>query len=141
MPPAPPKRSGGRIVLIIGLTVLLALFPCLGLTGWAAWKLSTIGDRSSESPSSPSTARDRAQNNSTGWQNFARGDCVVNDGTGDHVRLRKVGCSPNTYRVLQRIPATTDSAPCQTLAPLTNAVYVHDNPEDALDFVLCLRKY
>lgn len=141
MPPTPPKRSGGRIALIIGLVVLLGLCPCLGLTGWAACELSTRADDSSTSPFPTSTAPGRAPSDSKDRQNFAPGDCVVNDGTDDDARLRSVPCGPDTYEVLRRIPATTDSDRCEVLEPRTNADYVHDNPDDALDFVLCLRMY
>nr|WP_244295727.1 hypothetical protein [Micromonospora orduensis] len=150
MPPGPPaKRSGGKIALIIGLVVVLLLCPCLGLAGWAIWRAADTGDDAASAPptrttapivppalpsAAPSPSEDDDQDE------FAKGDCVVNDGTEDDAELRKVSCAPGTYQVLLRIPATTDGDRCETLAPQATANYVHDNSIDLFDYVLCLKK-
>ncbi|WTO07508.1 hypothetical protein OG505_27125 [Micromonospora sp. NBC_00617] len=150
MPPAPPaKRNGGKIALIVALVVLLLVCPCLGLFGWAAWK---VADSDSDSaapapslsapvvpPGLPSDAPSPVLP-SPDEEEFAKGDCVVNDGSEDDADLRKVPCAPNTYQVLLRIPATTDGDRCKTLAPQATANYVHDNAIDVFDYVLCLKK-
>lgn len=148
MPPAAPvKKTGGKIALIVTLVVLLVLCPCLGLAGWAVWKIADASDDVAPRPSSsapvvppalPSDAPPSAA--PTPDQEFARGDCVVNEGTEDDAELRKVPCGPNTYQVLLRIPATTDGDRCETLAPQATANYVHDNSVDLFDYVLCLKK-
>lgn len=160
-PPTPPRRGGGgKIALIIGLVVLLMLALC-GVGVW--WLLRDTddtdsnaqptptvsapvdpsGDPSGEpSPSaSPSSASPSPSSDSG---TFAKGDCVVNDGTADDAELRKVPCGPNTYEVLSRIPFTTDGEKCKTDPifgdPESDANYTHDNPIDAADYVLCLKK-
>ncbi|MCG5472333.1 hypothetical protein LADH09A_000157 [Micromonospora sp. LAH09] len=148
MPPvAPVKKTGGRIALIVTLVVLLVLCPCLGLAGWAVWKIADGSEDVAPTPSLsapvvppvlPSDAPPSAA--PTPDQEFARGDCVVNEGTEDDAELRKVPCGPNTYQVLLRIPATTDGDRCETLAPQATANYVHDNSVDLFDYVLCLKK-
>ncbi|MEU7919758.1 hypothetical protein ACGFIP_17975 [Micromonospora zamorensis] len=148
MPPAAPvKKTGGRIALIVTLVVLLVLCPCLGLAGWAVWKIADSSDDVAPRPSSsapvfppalPSDAPPSAA--PTPDREFARGDCVVNEGTEENAELRKVPCGPNTYQVLLRIPATTDGDRCETLAPQATANYVHDNSVDLFDYVLCLKK-
>ncbi|MET7821669.1 LppU/SCO3897 family protein [Micromonospora zamorensis] len=147
MPPAAPvKKTGGRVALIVTLVVLLVLCPCLGLAGWAVWKIADASDDVTPRPSSapvfppalPSDAPPSAA--PTPAREFARGDCVVNEGTEENAELRKVPCGPDTYQVLLRIPATTDGDRCETLAPQATANYVHDNSVDLFDYVLCLKK-
>ncbi|MFC7708335.1 LppU/SCO3897 family protein [Micromonospora lupini] len=150
MPPAPPaKRRGGKIALIVVLVVLLLVCPCLGLVGWAVWKAAdNDSDAAAPAPSlsapvvPPVLPSDLPSPNlpSPDEEEFAKGDCVVNDGSEDDADLRKVPCGPNTYQVLLRIPATTDGDRCKTLAPQATANYVHDNTIDVLDYVLCLKK-
>ncbi|WSR57812.1 hypothetical protein OG400_06325 [Micromonospora ureilytica] len=148
MPPvAPVKKTGRNVALIITVVVLLVLCPCLGLAGWAVWKVADAGKDAARPPATsapvvppalPSDAPPSAV--PTPDEEFARGDCVVNDGSEDNAELRKVPCGPNTYQVLLRIPATTDGDRCETLAPQATANYVHDNSVDLFDYVLCLKK-
>ncbi|MFI9640416.1 hypothetical protein ACIG87_10145 [Micromonospora sp. NPDC051925] len=147
--------------MIVGLVVILLLCPCLGVAGWF---LVTSAD----SDGSPPVANSSAGPTETGptetgpteptaeptiepttaeptqtptrAEQFAKGDCVVNDGTASNADLRKVPCGPNTYEVLLRIPASTNGERCKSLAPESNANYVHDNSVDLFDYVLCLRK-
>lgn len=153
-PPPPAKKHGGRIALIIALVVLLLLCPCLGLAGWAVWQAAEddggsaspaasssaapTGEPSEEPTAEPTTAEPSPSEDE--GSAFAKGDCVVNDGTDNEPELRKVPCARNTYEVLLRIPATTDGDRCETLAPTATANYVHDAPVDVFDFVLCLKK-
>ncbi|MET8229176.1 hypothetical protein ABZS77_00650 [Micromonospora sp. NPDC005298] len=135
--------------MIVGLVVVLLLCPCLGLAGWAIWKAADAGGDATSAPTvratapvvppalpsaAPSPSEDEDKDE------FAKGDCVVNDGTEDDAELRKVSCAPGTYQVLLRIPATTDGDRCETLAPQATANYVHDNSIDLFDYVLCLKK-
>ncbi|MGK5674351.1 LppU/SCO3897 family protein [Micromonospora sp. URMC 106] len=140
--------------MIIGLVVVLLLCPCLGIAGWAAWQSGDDDDPisapatsapatpSSEPTAEPSAAPTSAEPSPTedDDDDFAKGDCVVNDGTATDAELRKVPCGPNTYEVLLRIPGTTDGDRCKTRAPKATANYVHDNSLDFLDYVLCLKK-
>jgi len=149
MPPAAPAgRNGRKVALIVGLVVLLLLCPCLGLAGWAAWRIAD-SDSATPVPSAsapvvppglPSDAPSPTLPSPDEEEEFAKGDCVVNDGSEADAELRKVPCGPNTYRVLLRIPATIDGDRCQTLAPQATANYVHDNSIDLFDYVLCLKK-
>ncbi|MFI7606814.1 hypothetical protein ACIBTV_16960 [Micromonospora sp. NPDC049366] len=129
--------------MIIGLVVLLLLCPCVGLVGWAVWRVaddaSTSAGPSMSDPALPSGAPTNTAP-SPDRDEFAKGDCLVNDGTDDDAQLRKVPCGPNTYEVLLRIPATTDGDRCEIMAPQATANYVHDNTVDVLDYVLCLRE-
>ncbi|MGC4788450.1 PT domain-containing protein [Micromonospora sp. DT178] len=149
--------------MVIGLVVVLLLCPCLGLAGWAFWQggddedpiaAPTVSasadptgqptpeptdDPTTEPTDEPSAAPTSARP-SPSRRDFAKGDCVVNDGTASKAELRKVPCGPNTYEVLLRIPGTADGDRCKTRAPEATANYVHDNSVDFLDFVLCLKK-
>ncbi|TWH67426.1 hypothetical protein JD77_02401 [Micromonospora olivasterospora] len=151
-PVAPPaKRNGRRVGLIIALVVLLLLCPCLGLAGWGIYRAADVADSSAppastspvpvepsdEPTAAPTTAKPSPSEDD---DDFAKGDCVVNDGTDDDAELRKVPCGPGTYEILLRIPATSDGDRCETLAPKSTANYVHDNSVDFLDYVLCLKK-
>ncbi|MEH1164951.1 hypothetical protein V6V47_06160 [Micromonospora sp. CPCC 205539] len=137
--------------MIIALVVVLLLCPCLGLVGWAVWKAADADNEATPLPSvsapvlppvlpsdAPSSAAPSPSEEDE--EEFAKGDCVVNDGTEDNAALRKVPCAANTYQVLLRIPATTDGTRCKTLAPQATANYVHDNSIDLFDYVLCLKK-
>ncbi|MEU4771025.1 PT domain-containing protein [Micromonospora sp. NPDC023644] len=141
--------------MIIGLVVVLLLCPCLGLAGWAfsqagededpiatptmSAPADPTGQPTNEPTDEPSAAPTTAKP-SPSRKVFAKGDCVVNDGTATDAELRKVPCGPNTYEVLLRIPGTTDGDRCKTRAPEATANYVHDNSLDFLDYVLCLKK-
>ncbi|WP_308220866.1 LppU/SCO3897 family protein [Micromonospora phytophila] len=136
--------------MIIGLVALLLLCPCLALAGWAVWQAGeddepTISAPATSAPAEPTGTPGVAPNTvqpspSEEDDDFAKGDCVVNDGSDDDAELRKVPCGPKTYEVLLRIPATTDGDRCKTRAPQATANYVHDNSVDVLDYVLCLRE-
>ncbi|MFI5487808.1 hypothetical protein ACIBXA_20000 [Micromonospora echinaurantiaca] len=137
--------------MIIGLVVVLVLCPCLGLAGWAVYQAAEDDDpspspsvsasASAEPTAEPSPDESSAEPSPTSDDDdYAKGDCVVNDGTDDDAELRKVPCGPNTYEVLLRLPATTDADQCKTRAPRSTAHYVHDNSVDLFDYVLCLRK-
>ncbi|WP_410810810.1 hypothetical protein [Micromonospora sp. 067-2] len=134
--------------MIVALVVLLLLCPCLGLAGWAVWRAADTDSTTEPTPSASARAlppalpsdAPRSAAPSPSEVEFARGDCVVNDGSEDDAELRKVPCGPNTYQVLLRIPATTDGDRCDTLAPQATANYVHDNSVDLFDYVLCLKK-
>ncbi|MFG1838274.1 hypothetical protein ACGFH8_07540 [Micromonospora sp. NPDC049175] len=131
---------------MIVLVVVLLLCPCLGLAGWAVWRVVDAGNDvrtpSTSAPVVPPVLPSGAPSSAAPTRDtgFATGDCLVNEGTEDAAELRKVPCGPNTYRVLLRIPATTDSARCDALPPPISATYVHDNDVDLFDYVLCLRK-
>ncbi|MEU8253400.1 hypothetical protein AB0C06_03915 [Micromonospora inaquosa] len=147
MPPVAPAKTGRNVALIIAAVVLLVLCPCLGLASWAIWKAADAGRDAARTPSRsapvvpPELPRDAPPSAvPTPDEEFARGDCVVNDGSEDNAELRKVPCGPNTYQVLLRIPATTDGDRCEMLAPQATANYVHDNSVDLFDYVLCLKK-
>ncbi|MEO3776832.1 hypothetical protein ABGB16_08260 [Micromonospora sp. B11E3] len=139
--------------MIIALVVVLLLCPCLGLAGWGIYRAADVADDpvvpapsvsagpvepSDEPTAAPTTAEPSPSEDDD--DEFAKGDCVVNDGTDDDAELRKVPCGPNTYKILLRIPATADGDRCETLAPESTANYVHDNSVDFLDYVLCLKK-
>lgn len=144
--PPPPGRRGGRVALIVTLVVLLLLCPCLGLAGWALMRAADeAGEPSSSSPTvastgAPETAPGSAAPKPT-LDDFAKGDCVVNEGTSNEARLRKVPCGPDTYQVLLRIPGSADGDRCESVAPQATANYVNDAPVDVFDYVLCLKRY
>ncbi|WP_435818167.1 LppU/SCO3897 family protein [Micromonospora matsumotoense] len=144
--------------MIIGLVVVLLLCPCLAVGGWFALASSDSDDpaptasvSAAPTESGPTAPTEPAEPTlepttaeptptPTRAEQIVRGDCVVNDGTASDADLRKVACGPNTYEVLLRIPASTNGDRCKSLAPESNANYVHDNSVDLFDYVLCLRK-
>ncbi|TDB93190.1 hypothetical protein E1091_12155 [Micromonospora fluostatini] len=149
--------------MVVALIVLLVLCPCLGLAAWGVRQalddgepaaapvptasLPAPGAPASPDPDVPPTGEPTGEPSATttrpttdAGERFERGDCVVNDGTDRNADLRTVPCGPNTYEVLLRIPATTEGEQCRRAAPESTANYVHDNPVDFLDYVLCLRR-
>ncbi|WP_369751365.1 hypothetical protein [Micromonospora sp. ATCC 39149] len=139
--------------LIIALVVVLLLCPCLGLAGWGIWRATDDGGSAAPAVTTPAVPTDEPSDEPTAApttaepsptedddQDFARGDCVVNDGTDADADLRKVPCGPDTYEVLLRIPGTTNGDRCKTASPSATANFVSDNPINALDYVLCLKK-
>ncbi|WP_431917518.1 LppU/SCO3897 family protein [Micromonospora wenchangensis] len=146
--------------MIVGLVVILLLCSCLGLGSWfflasddgddpaPSTGISAAPTENGPTQSTPTAAPEPTDEPTTaeptptptGAAQIVRGDCVVNDGTASDAELRKVPCGPNTYEVLLRIPASTNGERCRTLAPESNANYVHDNSVDIFDYVLCLRK-
>ncbi|MFC8845610.1 MULTISPECIES: hypothetical protein [unclassified Micromonospora] len=143
--------------MIIALVIVLLLCPCLGLAGWGIWRVADddgsaaptvttsaapTGEPSDAATEDPTAAPTTAEPSPTedDDRDFARGDCVVNDGTDANADLRKVPCGPDTYEVLLRIPGTTNGDRCKTASPNATANFVSDNPIDALDYVLCLTK-
>ncbi|MEU8180589.1 hypothetical protein AB0B85_24935 [Micromonospora sp. NPDC049044] len=139
MPPvAPVRKSGRNVALIVALVVLLVLCPCLGLAGWAVWRVAdAANDTRTPATSAPGLPRDMPRSAAPSPDDeLGTGDCVVNEGTRRDAELRKVPCSPGTYRVLLRIAATTDAGRCESLAPGTTVTYV----DDQLDYVLCLQE-
>ena len=154
--PPPAKQSGRKVGLVIGLVGVLLLCPCLGLAGWGSGRPPTTRTRRVPANSTPATRRAGRRGARRGAEPgthlrqaephqaepqrkyLAKGDCVVNDGTAADAELRKVPCGPNTYEVLLRIPRL-ERGPVQDPAPKATANYVHDNPLDSLDYVLCLR--
>ncbi|AVT34563.1 hypothetical protein C6361_17970 [Plantactinospora sp. BC1] len=135
--------------LIVGGIVLLLLCACVGGGAW--WLVDRAGDDSGPGVGAPapsgsagSTPSRPAGTPSSSSERFAKGDCVVNDGTDDEPELRKVPCGPDTYEVLSRIPFSTDADQCKNDpvfgSPEADANYVQDDPLDLGDFVLCLKR-
>ncbi|WDZ85968.1 LppU/SCO3897 family protein [Micromonospora cathayae] len=123
--------------------VVLLFCPCLGLAGWALlWATDRADDLGPVpvTPAGPPSASPTPAPRLT-MDDFAVGDCVVNDGTGQEPDLRTVPCGPDTQQIVLRIPGVADGALCGTRAPRATATYVNDAPVDVFDFVLCLRRY
>ncbi|SCF43167.1 LppU/SCO3897 family protein [Micromonospora mirobrigensis] len=149
-PVPPPRRSGRKVALIVGAVLVALLCPCLVLAGWLVLP-SGDDDRSSapstavpvdptEEPTDEPTEEPTGEPPAPGGQDFAKGDCVVNDGTSQAAALRKVPCGPGAFEVLLRIPGTAEGDRCARLAPQATANYVSDGPLAEQDFVLCLRR-
>ncbi|MEQ4300630.1 hypothetical protein ABNF97_04425 [Plantactinospora sp. B6F1] len=148
-PGAGPKSGGGlKIALIVGGIVLVLLCACLGGGTW--WLVNQSGEDSGPGTGAPapsssgSTPSRPASTPSNSSYRYAVGDCLVNDGTDDEPKLRKVPCGPDTYEVLSRIPFTTDPKQCKDDpifgSPESDANYVWDDSLDLGDFVLCLKR-
>uniref|UniRef100_UPI0036711E7D LppU/SCO3897 family protein n=1 Tax=Plantactinospora solaniradicis TaxID=1723736 RepID=UPI0036711E7D len=146
-PGAPKKKGGLKLALIIGGVVLLLLCACVGGGVW--WLVDRAPDDSGTNPigaptstAGPATPTPRTTPSSS-TERYAKGDCLVNDGTDSDPKLRKVTCGPDTFEVLSRIPFTTDPDQCKEDAifgaPEADAHYVQDDPLDLGDFVLCLK--
>jgi hypothetical protein len=146
-PGAPKKKGGLKLALIIGGVVLLLLCACVGGGAW--WLIDRGSDDSGSAPigaptstASPTRSTPRTTPSSS-TERYAKGDCLVNDGTDSDPKLRKVTCAPDTFEVLSRIPFTTDPKRCKEDAifgaPEADAHYVHDDGLDLGDFVLCLK--
>lgn len=148
-PGGPGKRNGAKFALIVGGVVLLLVVLCCGGGGYALLSAvpadpgsratpTVTATRPPDSGSSPGAAR------SGSGGDFVKGDCVVNDGTDLDAELRRVPCGSGSYEVLSKIPFTTDGGRCGTDpvfgAPGHDANYVHDDPLDPLDYVLCLKE-
>lgn len=154
-PGAPPKKSGGaKVGIIIGIVAVLLLCVCGGVGGWLIYKNSSDSEEkppvSAPTPDTAPTGDEEPTPKPSDDEEdptddiFSDGDCVINEGTNDDPELKKVPCGPNTYKVLSRIPFTTDDERCTDDPvfgdPETDTTYVHDSSMDFADYVLCLKK-
>lgn len=140
-------RSTGMVVAIVAAVVLL--LGGGGLVGYLAYRAAGAPDAGAGSspgpagsrsalPSAP-TASPTAQVASGDSRFVTKGQCVVNDGTGDKPVMRVVPCGPNTYEVLARFDGTVKQEKCRDVSGYEYHYY-YDSELDALDFVLCLKK-
>jgi hypothetical protein len=67
------------------------------------------------------------------------GDCLVNDGTNEAPKMRKITCAKDTFEVVRTFPATIDKAKCNGVPGYTHN-YFFDSSIDTEDFVLCLKQ-
>ena len=157
-PPPPPRRSGkGWLWGVLGAVLLLLL--CCG--GGLAYVLTRDTDDNptadpTRNPTSnpttttlPTSAPTSRTTTPPADDVFVKGDCVINEGTDNNARLRKVTCGPNTYEVLIKIrmanatEATAKTAcedPARGVPGQWNAWFIHDESLDSRDYVLCLKK-
>lgn len=141
-PPAPeqPATDRRQTVLLL-LVAVLALV--LGAGGFTAYMLSDRADQ----PAGPNAAASRGAATTTAaaaptgeFRAITAGECMVNDGTDEDPKPRRVACAPGTYEVLRRFDGTVDYAKnCATVAGY-QFHFSYDSNLDTLDFVLCLRK-
>jgi hypothetical protein len=154
-PPTPPPRKS-RTGLIVALVVVFAVLLCGGGATGLLYFAGKAGDkRASHSPRStptaeaptsaattqPPTAQPTTAAPADGNDAITAqvGDCLVNDGTNDVPKLRKVTCAKNTFEVLKRFQATVDKTKCEGVPGYTHD-YFYNVPEDSEDFVLCLKQ-
>jgi hypothetical protein len=151
-PTPPPKKGKGLLITIIAVLLVLvcgaggtvAFFAFKGAKKVADVAASsnptatpTPTSSTAKSPTATSTPTETATTD-TG-RNIKAGDCLVNDGTSDSPKLRKVPCAANTFEVLQRFDGTADKGKCTTVAGST-ASYFYDSPVNSLDYVLCMKQ-
>src|SRR6266545_840399 len=157
-PPAAPQSKKGGSGLLITVIVVLAVLLCGGgavtvylvtqKSGNPAANPSTSAATStgatpttgpsSEPTTEPTTAPTTA-GNTNGALDAHKGDCLVNDGTGDKPKMRKVERGPNTFEVLKRIEGTSDVNKCNGTPGYTHN-YFYKSTIDSLSFVLCMKQ-
>ncbi|HEX6968873.1 MAG TPA: hypothetical protein VF174_08720 [Micromonosporaceae bacterium] len=146
--PPPPGKGGGnglKLALIIGGVVLLVLLICCGVGIVVLLNMDTDLNTSPtvNQPSAVTSETPQADDEATDDPGaFAKGDCVVNDGTDDDATLRKVPCGPDTYEVLTVIPFTTDDSRCDDPVfgdPETDTTFTYDSTMSIEDYVLCMK--
>jgi hypothetical protein len=72
---------------------------------------------------------------------FVRGDCFVNEGSQNDPKLRKVPCNtPDSFQVVSKVPFTTDTKRCESVAGATASYTMDKSPGTSGDYVLCLKK-
>jgi hypothetical protein len=147
---APPPKKGGS-GLIIAIVVVLAVLVCGGgATG--IYLFTKSNGKSTANPQSTPRTTAPAQTSepsptaaptNAGSDNDAItaqvGDCLVNQGTNEDPKMRKVTCAKDTFEVLKRFPATIDKNKCDGVPGYTHN-YFYDSTVDADDFVLCLKQ-
>jgi hypothetical protein len=152
-PPPPSRRRPGLIVILV---VVLAVLLCGGgatavylvtkgngksTAGGSTGKSTPTAHAPTAAPSQPPSQQ--ATPDQTGGANDALtaqvGDCLVNEGTNDQPKMRKVSCGKGTFEVLKRFDATTDKSKCDGIPGYTHN-YFYDSSVDANDFVLCLKQ-
>jgi hypothetical protein len=152
-PTPPPKKGKGLLITIIAVLLVLvcgaggtvAYFAFNGAKKVANLAASSSPTATPTSTSSTTTRSPTATSTPTETsttdtgRNIKAGDCLVNDGSGDTPKLRKVPCAANTYEVLQRFDGTADKGKCTTVAG-SNASYFYDSPVNSLDYVLCMKQ-
>jgi hypothetical protein len=150
--PGRPKRSGSRLItLIVVLAVVLS-----GATATGLYLVSnrgggdnTAAKAPTEQPKPTATAAQAestptaaaGENGGAGNDALAAnvGDCLVNDGTNEVPKMRKVTCVKNAFEVVKRFPATIDKSKCNGVPGYTHN-YFFDSSVDTEDFVLCLNQ-
>jgi len=151
-PVAPPQPKKGGSGLLITVIVVLAVLLCGG--GAAAIYLVSKNKADPVAGGTPTPAASNKQttpaadpttpaSNPTtpggnGALNARKGDCLINDGTGDAPKMRKVPCAPGTFEVLKRIDGTSDTSKCAD-TPGYSHNYYYKSTVDALSFVLCMK--
>jgi hypothetical protein len=145
---APAKKS--RTGLIVGLVVVLAAVLCAGgiggylVLGKAGDGRNTGAAAGPGAGATPTPALPSAQPTPSAAPvddvvAAQVGDCLVNDGTNDLPKLRKVSCAKGSLEVIKRFAATTDKNKCEGVPGYTHNFF-YDVPGDADDFVLCFRE-
>jgi hypothetical protein len=143
---APAKKS--RTGLIVGLVVVLAAVLCAGgiggylVLGKAGEGRNTgagAGAGATPTPGPPSAEPTPSAAPVDDVVAAQVGDCLVNDGTNDLPKLRKVSCAKGSLEVIKRFAATTDKNKCEGVPGYTHNFF-YDVPGDADDFVLCFRE-
>ncbi len=146
-PAASPRqdRTGIAITVVVVLVVMFCVGTVMvlrhvpGSTSAASVPPSaTPADTQSPAMASPGVASPGAPSDGDPSV-IVPGQCVVNDGTADHVKLRIVGCGPGTYQVTSRFDSTDDMHKCKPGPGFTQGYYYQTTPR-SLDFVLCLKK-
>lgn len=139
----PPRTpASGRSGLVIGAVIAVVLLA-IGAAVTAYVLLNRddgSDDENTQRPPVGSTAADPSSSASSSAGIAAKtGDCLVNRGSTEKPEMQKVSCAKNTYQVLSRVEGTSDKKACEGTAGFTDW-YFYNDPDDAKDFVLCLKK-
>ncbi len=147
-PAAPAKKTGLKIAVIAGGVAVLCLLGCV------AWGVTTYLNPKDEEPvakattATPSPKRTSptpkpSPTKSPEWDPKVK-DCVKNTGTDADPNLVPATCGPGTYKIVARVPNTTDPGSCKT-GPFAakepyDATYWYRSGSGIYRYVLCLKK-
>lgn len=165
-PPGPPRSSGPNgLVIALVLVCCLAVVGLLGFAGLRVYRAVTAGSdpiAASKSSSGDSTSSDDSTDSDSSdsdsdssesepsptptspWTDDGYeaevGECFNDSGTQTSPNLTlNTACSPGSYKVVQRITATTDRDRCGGEQNHTNWSVTYDDPSgSSQDLVLCL---
>jgi hypothetical protein len=149
--PPPKKGMGGGAIAVIILAVVLVV-GLLGGGGYLAFKsfkgksdpvsisTSSSDDDSSDSPDTPTPTPSPTPLFTDDGYEAQVDQCFTDSGTQSSPNLTlDSGCTPGSYKVVQRISATTDTKRCGGDKNHSNySVYYDDPSDDSNDLVLCL---
>lgn len=145
---APKKKTGPLIGLILSGLAVLCLLGCGGAIVYNLFNGEDDPSTTSTKPTVVATTPKAAAvtpspTKSPEWDPKVK-ECVKNTGTDSDPNLEPATCAKGTYKIVGRVPNTTDVNGCKT-GPFAakesyDATYWYRSGSGIYQYVLCLKK-